>query len=187
MSAVDFPPHPEARLASLLESLFNGVPITSDVREWLLKSFFHYLHHGGAEPLDRFLGLSPINAGERSLSTRLGLLKRDLLLADALDKIALDASVSDWTRAVRLAKELATFEANAWPLYRHHQSPPAHWPSWKQALFAAFQVGMRVPRTARGLYGVRKQVREVSFRAPAVKLLSSLTQIQSHDKDLVQP
>jgi hypothetical protein len=186
LSADDFPRPPEARLASLLDSLFNGVPLTNDVREWMLKSFFHYLHHGGAEPLDRFLGLSPINAGERSLSTRLGLLKRDLLLADALDQIGLDPSVSDWTRCVRLAKEIATFEGNAWPLYRHHQSAPAHWPAWKKSLLAAFQVGMRVPRTARGLYGMKKQVQGVSFRSPGMKLLTSLTQIQPHDKDLVQ-
>jgi len=46
-----FPPSPVARLASLLDSIFYNQPITPDVREWLLKSFLHYLRHGGEYPL----------------------------------------------------------------------------------------------------------------------------------------
>ncbi len=175
----DFPPHPEARLASLLDSLFSGHPITPDVREWMIKAFLHYLHHGGAEPLDRFLGLAPIDAGKRSLSTRLALLKRDLHLAEALDAIALDASVTAWERCLRLEREIPTFEAHAWRLYRHCPISPDGWPEWKQALFAAFQSSPRVPRTARRLNDILKQVRGISFRSPGVKLLTSLTRLQT--------
>lgn len=186
MSADEYPPRPEARLASLLDSLFSGEAITADVREWMLRAFLHYLRHGGADPLDRFLGLGPINAGERSLSTRLNLLKRDLILSEALDQISIDPDLSDWGRCLRLQKELATFEAHAWPIYKHHQTPPPDWPDWKRKLFSAFQVGIRVPRTARALYGIQKQARGISFRSPGVKLLTSLTHIQSHDKNLVR-
>lgn len=187
MTPSDFPPHPEGRLASLLESLFTGQPLAPDVREWMLKAFTHYLRHGGAAPLDRFLGIGPINAGERSLSTRLSMLKRDLQLLEALEKISLDDSVTDWGRCVRLEKEIPNFEANAWKLHRHRRYPPEHWSEWQHALFAAYQAGLRMPRTARGLYEIMKQARALSLRSPGVKLLTSLTRIQTHEKDLVHP
>lgn len=185
MSPPLFPPHPEARLACLLECLFHGHSIPPDVREWLIKALVHYLRHGGSEPLDRFLGLAPINPGERSLSTRLSLLKRDLHLVNALEKIALDDTVSDWERCLRLEREISVFEAHGWKLYKHCIFPPEFWPGWKKELFSAFQSSARVPRTARRLNDVLKQVREVSLPTPGIKLLTSLTRIQPHEKDLV--
>lgn len=185
MSSIEFPPHPESRLASLLDSLITGETMSEDVRHWLIKAFVHYLRHGGAEPLDRFLGLAPINAGERSLSTRLALLKRDLHLVQSLDKIALDTTVSDWERCLRLEREIPSFEAHAWKLHKHCVFPPASWPEWKKELFCAFQSSSRMPRTARRLNDILKQVREVSLPSPGIKLLTSLTRIQRHEKDLV--
>lgn len=173
------PPSPVARLASLLDSLFHHQPITPDVREWLLKAFLHYLHHGGEYPLDRFLGLAPIDAGTSSLSTRLGLLKRNLHLAAALRSIALDESVTGWGRCRRLAGEIAKFEGRVWKLYRRLPEPPDNWPEWQQDLFRAYQTGMRIPRTAHGLYAIVNQIDGVSFNAPGVKLLASLTRLQS--------
>ncbi|OGT17902.1 MAG: hypothetical protein A3J49_04380 [Gallionellales bacterium RIFCSPHIGHO2_02_FULL_57_16] len=173
------PPSPVARLASLLDSLFHSQPITPDVREWLIKSFLHYLHHGGEYPLDRFLCLAPIDAGTTSLSTRLGLLKRNLHLAAALRSIALDESVTGWGRCQRLAGEIKKFEGRLWKLYRQLPEPPNNWPEWQQDLFRAYQTGVRIPRTAHGLYAIVNQIDGVSFNAPGVKLLASLTRLQS--------
>lgn len=173
------PPSPVARLASLIDTIFYQQPITPDVREWLLKGLLHYLRHGGEYPLDRFLGLAPIEAGKSSLSTRLGLLQRNLHLVDALRKIALDDSVTDWGRCQRLAKEITKFECRTWKLYRHFPEPIASWPAWQQDLFRAYQTGVRVPRTAHGLYAIVNQIDGVSFNAPGVKLLASLTRLQS--------
>ena len=173
------PPAPEARLASLLDSIFHNQPITPDVREWLIKAFLHYLHHGGEYPLDRFLGLAPIDAGKSSLSTRLGLLKRNLHLVDSLHNIALDDSVSNWGRCQRLAGEISKFESRTWKLYKHLLDPPSDWPAWQQALFLAYKTGLRVPQTPHALHNIINQVDGVSFNAPGVKLLASLTQIQS--------
>lgn len=172
------PPSPVARFASLLDSVFHNQPISPDVREWLLKAFLHYLHHGGEYPLDRFLGLAPIDAGTTSLSTRLGLLKRNLHLAAALRSIALDESVTGWGRCQRLAGEITKFEGHLWKLYRHLPEPVASWPAWQQDLFRAYKTGVRIPRTAHALHGILNQIDGVSFNAPGVKLLASLTQIQ---------
>jgi len=174
-----FPPCPEARLASLLDSIFYGQPITPDVREWLLTAFLHYLRHGGKDPLDRFLGLAPIDAGKSSLSTRLGLLSRNIHLVESLRKIALDDSVTGWGRCQRLAGEISKFESRTWKLYRQLPEPPAIWPEWQQGLFRAYKTGARVPRSAHALYGILNQVGGVSFNAPGVKLLASLTRIQT--------
>lgn len=173
------PPSPVALLASLLDSLFHNQPITPDVKEWLIVSFSHYLHHGGEYPLDRFLGLAPIEAGKSSLSTRLGLLKRNLHLVDALHKIALDDSVSGWGRCQRLTLENSKFECRTWKLYRHLNEPPASWPEWQQALFLAHKTGVGVPRTEHSLYRILKQVKGVSFNAPGVRLLATLTRIKN--------
>ena len=173
-----FPPSPETRLASLLDSIFYNQAITPDVREWLLSAFLHYLRHGGEYPLDRFLGLAPIDAGKSSLSTRLGLLKRNLFLVEALRKIALDDSVTGWGRCQRLAGEVSKFESRTWKLYRHLPEPLASWPEWQQELFHAYKTGLRVPQSAHALYGILNQVGEVSFNAPGVKLLASLTRIK---------
>lgn len=173
------PPSPVARLASLLDSIFHNQPITPDVREWLLKAFLHYLHHGGEYPLDRFLGLAPVDAGTSSLSTRLGLLKRNLHLAAALRSVALDESVTNWGRCQRLAGEIRKFEGHVWALYRHLPEPPESWPEWQQDLFRAYQTGVRTPRTVHGLYAIVNQIDGVSFNAPGVKLLASLTRLQS--------
>lgn len=172
------PPSPVARLASLLDSLFHSQPITPDVKEWLVTSFLHYLHHGGEYPLDRFLGLAPIEAGQSSLSTRLGLLKRDLHLIDALQQIGLNESVSRWGRCQRLALENSKFESRTWKLYRHLKDPPASWPEWQQSLFLAYKTGVTVPRTENGLYDILKRVGGVSFNAPGVRLLATLTRIK---------
>jgi len=174
-----FPPSPVARLASLLDSIFYNQPITPDVREWLLKSFLHYLRHGGEYPLDRFLGLAPIDAGTSSMSTRLGLFKRNHHLMGALRNIALDDSVTGWGRCKRLAGEITKFEGRTWKLYRHLPEPVASWPVWQQDLFRAYKTDLRIPLTAHGLYGILKQNEGVSFNAPGVKLLASLTRLQS--------
>lgn len=165
----------EERLAALLDFLVEEKPMPIEIRRWLLQAFIHFLSHGGAEPLDRFLGLSPINAGERSLSTRLSLLKRDLALCGVLENIALNDDVTDWTRCVRLSKEISRFECDVWPIYKSQITPPDEWPKWKKSLFDVFKVGARVPRTPQALYGILKQIREISFRSPTVKLLASLT------------
>ena len=172
------PPSPVARLASLLDSIFSNQPITPDVREWLLKAFFHYLRHGGEYPLDRFLGLAPIDAGTSSLSTRLGLLKRNLHLEEALRKIALDDSVTGWGRCQRLAGEIAKFEGHTWKLYRHLPDPPESWPAWQQALFHAYKTCVRIPRSAHALYKILNQIEGVSFNTPGGRLLASLTRLQ---------
>ena len=174
-----FPPSPVERLASLLDSIFNHQNITPDVREWLLKAFLHYLRHGGEYPLDRFLGLAPIDAGTSSLSTRLGLFKRNRHLMDALHNIALDDSVTGWGRCKRLAGEITKFEGRTWKLYRHLPEPVASWPAWQQDLFRAYKTGVRIPLTAHALHGILKQNDGVSFNTPGVRLLTSLTQIQS--------
>lgn len=174
-----FPPSPIARLASLLDSIFYNRPITPDVRGWLIKAFLHYLHHGGEYPLDRFLNLAPIEAGTSSLSTRLGLLKRNLYLVESLHKIALDDHVTNWGRCQRLAAEISKFESRTWKLYRHLPEPMARWPEWQQALFQAYKTGVRIPRSAHALHGIVKQIEGVSFNTPGVKLLASLTQLQS--------
>jgi hypothetical protein len=173
------PPSPVARLASLLDSLFNNQPISPDTREWLLKAFLHYLHHGGEYPLDRFLGLAPIDAGTSSLSTRLGLLKRNLHLVASLRNIALDDSVTGWGRCQRLAREITKFEGRTWKLYRQLPEPPESWPEWQQDLFRAYKTGLRVPRTAHALHGIVKQIEGVSFNSPGERLLASLTRLQS--------
>lgn len=173
------PPSPVARLASLLDSIFLNQPITPDVREWLLKAFLHYLRHGGEYPLDRFLGLAPIDAGTSSLSTRLGLFKRNLHLMDALRKIALDDSVTGWGRCKRLAGEITKFEGRTWKLYRHLPEPTPSWPVWQQDLFRAYKTGVRIPRSAHALHKIINQNKGVSFNAPGAKLLASLIQIQS--------
>lgn len=175
----EHPPSPVARLASLLDSLLHSRQISADVREWLITSFLHYLHHGGEYPLDRFLGLAPIDAGTSSLSTRLGLLKRNLHLAASLRSIALDEAITRWGRCQRLAGEVAKFEGHVWKLYRHLPMPPESWPHWQQDLFRAYQTGVRIPRTAHGLHAAVNQIDGVSFNAPGVKLLASLTRIQS--------
>lgn len=174
-----FPPSPVVRLASLLDSIFNNQPISPDVREWLLKAFLHYLLHGGEYPLDRFLGLAPIDAGTSSLSTRLGLFKRNLYLMAALRNIALDESVTGWGRCQRLAGEITQFEGRAWKLYRQLPEPPESWPEWRQDLFRAYKTGVRVPRTAHALHKILNQNDGVSFNSPGVKLLASLTRLQS--------
>ena len=174
-----FPPSPVMRLASFMDSIFYNQPISPSVREWLLKAFLHYLHHGGEYPLDRFLCLAPIDAGTTSLSTRLGLLKRNLHLAAALRSIALDESVTGWGRCQRLAGEIKKFEGRLWKLYRQLPEPPNNWPEWQQDLFRAYQTGVRIPRTAHGLYAIVNQIDGVSFNAPGVKLLASLTRLQS--------
>src|SRR4030065_656112 len=101
-------------LAAFMDSIFYNQPISPSVREWLLKAFLHYLHHGGKDPLDRFLGLAPIDAGTSSPSTHLGVFKRNLHLMEALRKIALDDSVTSWGRCQRLAAEITKFESRTW-------------------------------------------------------------------------
>jgi len=172
------PPSPVARLASLLDSIFHNQPISPDVREWLLKAFLHYLHHGGEYPLDRFLGLAPIDAGTSSLSTRLGLFKRNLHLVEALRKISLDDSVSGWGRCQRLAGEITKFEGRTWKLYRHLPEPVESWPAWQQDLWRAYKTGVRIPLTAHALHKILNQNEGVSINAPGVRLLASLTQTQ---------
>lgn len=173
------PPSPVARLASLLDSVFHNQPISPDVREWLLKALLHYLHHGGEYPLDRFLGFAPIDAGTSSLSTRLGLFKRNLHLVEALRKIALDDSVTGWGRCQRLAGEITKFDGHTWKLYRQLPEPPESWPVWQQDLFRAYQTGVRMPRTAHALYKILNQIEGVSFNTPGVRLLASLTRLKT--------
>ena len=179
LSHDQIPPTPVARLASLLDSLFRSQPITPDTKEWMVNALLHYLSHGGEYPLDRFLGLAPIEAGRSSLSTRLGLLKRNLHLTDALQQIGLNESVSRWGRCQRLARENSKFEGRTWKLYRHLKDPPASWPDWQQSLFLAHKTGVPVPQTEHGLYGILKQVDGVSFNAPGVRLLATLTRIKN--------
>ncbi|HEY4698684.1 MAG: hypothetical protein A3K04_11140 [Gallionellales bacterium RBG_16_56_9] len=173
-----FPPSPVMRLASFMDSIFYNQPISPSVREWLLKAFLHYLHHGGKDPLDRFLGLAPIDAGTSSLSTRLGLFKRNLHLMEALRKIALDDSVTSWGRCQRLAAEITKFESRTWKLYRDLPEPTPSWPAWQQDLWRAYKTGVRIPRTAHALYKILNQIDGDTINAPGAKLLASLTQTQ---------
>ena len=169
------PPSAVMRLASLLDSVFNNQPITPDVRSWLIKSLFHYLHHGGEYPLDRFLGLAPIDAGTSSLSTQLRLFKRNLYLAEALREIALDESMTRWGRCQRLASEIKKFDGHIWKLYRHLPEPPESWPAWQKNLFLAYKT-CAVPQTANGLYKIVNRINGVSFNSPGEKLIASLAQ-----------
>lgn len=174
-----FPPTPVMRLTSLIDIVFYNQPITPDVREWLLKAIRHYLHHGGEYPLDRFLGLAPIEAGTSSMSTLLGRFTRNHYLVKALHKISLDNSVTRWGRCQRLAGEVAKFEGRTWKLYRHLPEPPENWQAWQQDLFRAYKTGVRMPLTAHALHGILKQNDGVSFNSPGEKLLASLTRIKT--------
>jgi hypothetical protein len=138
------------RLEGLFAALWSGGELDPLAREWLTCGILGALREGAS--LDKALGLSA--SGVRSTRARLLASLRDHHLSRAIDAMDLDGSVGPWERCKRLAPLVREFEARTWPAYRYLERPPADWPRWKRALFAARQTGLELPGSTKQLHRV---------------------------------
>lgn len=123
----------------------------------------------GGQTLDESLGLAGI--GTRSVRRQLLMVRRDLFLADALEAVALDDRVSDWSRCQRLAPLVRDFMAYDWPTARF-AAPCADWPGWRIDLYKAAQTGLDLPLSPQGLLAALHRTRRLHASSPNAVVLS---------------
>ncbi len=147
----------------LLSDLLNGGDITTVSREYLLKNLLRYAR-GQSPSLDAAFGLT--YAGQRRVSTQLITFNRDLYLSRAAEHIALDARVSTWQRAGRLADELSKLL----PIWKKQYGrgkvarPDPEWPIWRRMLFMAWRFDSSIPCTQRRIYDLLQGINGYSFQ-----------------------
>lgn len=161
--------NPVEHLAELFLAVAWGkaVPPNDLTRFWFAKGVMRAVRDGGS--LDEALGLT--GAGRRELRTRLLLVRRDQLIADAAAAVALDDALAEWPRCLRLADEVGRLQ-RAWPRVRMLADPPTDWPESRQLLFRAAKVGRDLPQTAHGLRGALARNRAYSHNAAATMMLA---------------
>lgn len=119
--------------------------------------------------LDRALGLS--GAGLRRLQARAWQVRRDALVAQAAEAVALDQDLTEWARCQRLAEEVAHLH-RAGGRVRGLADPPAEWPACRQYLFRASKLCGSLPQTAEGLRLALKRNRAYSLRTASMMMLA---------------
>lgn len=131
--------------------LQNGRDIAADSPQgaWLKKGILRYIKDERLS-LDKSLGLAV--CGSRHISTKIAQNLRNHYLIQAVRNISLNNELSDWARCVRLAAQ-ANRLCHFWDTQKNISLDPG-WESWKSHLFKAWDVGIGVPTTARGLYRV---------------------------------
>lgn len=124
-----------ASLLAVADACARGVTVSPPAARWLVAGVRRSLR--GGTTLDRAMGLS--GAGLRA-ATRHALDARNASLRRAAELVGGPEA---------LARELARFEAAAWPRWRHLGGPPPAASPLQAELWRAFAAGARVPGSSR--------------------------------------
>lgn len=159
---------PDDLLGALMDDLWNGRPINPLSRWWLERGVLRSIRRG--ESLDAALGLSGV--GKLSLQARLLLIRRNEYLAAAAEAVALDDSVTQWQRCIRLADEATRFMDATWPTTKRLASPPEDWPTFKKWLWFAACTDLGLPNSAGGMRSALLQNTPFSRNPVGAKLIA---------------
>lgn len=143
---------PRALLERLRVALQGGLPVPLDVAEWVLRGIDAFERNAGRRSLCSCLKLRA--PGRVSIQTAKRREARDAALADAYRGILL---LSDGRQpAIQLAERIERFERRRSALAGVLEHPPGNWDRIDKALFRAFRVGVKVPRTPQHLEALAK-------------------------------
>jgi len=157
--------NPDDLLGELFADLFYKRTHSALTRWWLKKGILNAIRMNVS--LDKGLSL----AGD-GLQQRLLKIRRNRYLADAIRATALDESVSDWQRCLRLVPEIKRF-MRTWPVTRKLSEPPADWSTVRRCLWRAASTKISLPESADSLYRVLAQMPRHPCKNSGAKLLET--------------
>lgn len=159
---------PDDLLGAMMHDLWNGRPVNPLSRWWFERGVLRSIRRG--EPLDAALSLSGV--GRLSLQARLLLIRRNEYLAAAAEAVALDDTVTQWQRCIRLADEAKRFMEATWPTTKRLAGPPEDWPTFKKWLWFAACSDLGLPNSAGGMRGALLQNTPFSQNPNGAKLIA---------------
>lgn len=138
---------PDDLLGAMMADMWSGRPINPLSRWWFERGVLRSIRRG--EPLDAALSLN--GAGKSCIQARLLMIRRNEYLAAAAEAVALDDTVTQWQRCIRLADEATRFMRATWPTTKRLSGPPEDWPTFKKWLWFAACSDLGLPNSASGM------------------------------------